>query len=116
MDTAVVKVPFVALRGIGQPSDPRAFQFNRLIVGMINDSSSWPRYLHGELLHLTSLIYHPLIERLPFDARLSKRLFFALKSALGVATLFFPDRVSAGNAQVLVDRGARWESVQLRYR
>jgi choline dehydrogenase-like flavoprotein len=76
----------------------------------------WPRYLHGELLNLTSLIYHPLIERLPFDSRLAKRVFFALRSALGVVSLFFPDRISAGNRQVLVEHGARWEKVELRYR
>ncbi len=116
MDTTVVKIPFVALQGIGEPSDQRAFQFNRLIVGIVSDGSSWPRYLHGELLHLTSLIYHPLIERMPFDSRLSMRLFFALKSALGVATLFFPDHITTGNSQALVDQGGRWEKVQLRYR
>jgi choline dehydrogenase-like flavoprotein len=116
MDTAVVKIPFLALRCVGQPIDQRAFQFNRLIVGMVGNGPSWPNYLHGELLHLTSLIYHPLIERMPFDSRFSKRLFFALKSALGVATLFFPDRIAAGNSQVLVERGERWEMVGLQYR
>jgi choline dehydrogenase-like flavoprotein len=115
MDTAIVKIPFVALRHIGQPADPRSFQFNRLIVGLVDESSQWPHYLHGELLHLTSLIYHPLIERMPFDSRLSKKLFFALRSALGVATLFFPDRITPGNRQVLVDHGGRWAKVGLRY-
>jgi len=116
MDTTVVKIPFLAPRSVGQPIDQRAFQFNRLIIGMVGNGPSWPNYLHGELLHLTSLIYHPLIERMPFDSRLSKRLFFALKSALGVATLFFPDHVTTGNSQVLVDQGERWEKVELQYR
>ena len=52
MDTAVVKIPFVSLASVGRPSDARSFQFNRLILGMIADSPPWPRYLHGELLHL----------------------------------------------------------------
>lgn len=116
MDTTVVRVPFIQLRGIGRPPDARSFQFNRLIAGLIAESDHWPRYLHGELLHLTSLLYYPLIERLPFDSRLSKKLFFALKSALGAATFFFPDKITSGNHQALVDRSGRWEQVQLRYR
>ncbi len=116
MDSIVVRIPFVQLRSLGQPPDPRSFQYNRLIMGIISESAPWPRYLHAELLHLTSLIYHPLIARMPFDSRFSKRLFFALKSAIGAATLFFPDRITSGNRQVLVDRGGRWDAVQLHYR
>jgi len=116
MDTGVVKIPFVSLGGIGHPPDARSFQFNRLILGMVADSPPWPRYLHGEILHLTSLLYYPLIERMPFDSRLSKRLFFAMRSALGAVTLFFPDRIASGNDQALVDDGGRWESVRLAYR
>ena len=97
-------------------TDTRSFQFNRLLVGLTTPASPWPRYLHGELLHLTSLIYHPLIERMPFDSRLSKRLFFALKSALGVVSFFFPDRITAGNRQVLVEGNGPISRVRLCYR
>ena len=116
MDTTVVKLPFLALRGIGKPAPQRAFQFNRLIMGLITQSGHWPRYLHGEVLHLGGLLYHPLIERLPFDSRFSSKLFFALKSALGVVTLFYPDRLHPGNRQVLLAEGERWEGVKLSYR
>jgi choline dehydrogenase-like flavoprotein len=116
MDTTVVKIPFLALRSIGQPPDAHSFQFNRLIAGMISESAPWPRYLHAELLHLTSLIYHPLIEQLPFDTRTSTKLFFAFKPALGVATLFFPDRIVAGNHQRLVDQGENAQKIELHYR
>ena len=115
MDTTVVKVPFVSLRSIGAAPEPRAFQFNRLIIGLTGSPPPWPQYLHGELLHLTSLIYHPLIERMPFDSRTSTRLFFALRSALGVVTLFFPDRISAGNRQALLGTQDA-AAVQLSYR
>jgi choline dehydrogenase-like flavoprotein len=116
MDTTVVRIPFLALRSIGQPPDARSFQFNRLIAGVIDESTSWPRYLHAELLHLTSLIYHPLIERMPFDTRTSSKLFFAVRPAIGAATLFFPDRITSGNHQRLVDHGAITDKVELRYR
>ena len=116
MDTAVVRVPFVALGSLGHAPEERAFQFNRLILGMITESAPWPRYLHGELLHLSSLLYYPLIERMPFDSRFSKTLFFAMRAAIGAATLFFPDRITSGNRQVLLDQPAGWEKVQLCYR
>jgi len=115
MDTTVVKIPFVALRSIGKTAEPRAFQFNRLIMGVTGIAPPWPQYLHGEVLHLTSLLYHPLIERMPFDSRTSKRLFFALRSSLGVVSLFFPDRITSGNRQVLLGAGDH-ARVQLSYR
>jgi len=115
MDTAFVKIPYLVLASIGQPEDSRAFQFNRLILGMVAETSTWPRYLHCELLNLTSLIYHPLIERIPVDSRASKKLFFALKSALGAASLFFPDKITPSNRQALVEGPGRWEKVDLRY-
>lgn len=115
MDTSVVKLPFVALHNLGRPPDARSFQFNRLAMGIVNDEVPWPRYLHGELLNLTSLLYHPLIEWMPVDSRLSRKLFFTLKSALGTVSLFFPDRITAGNRQVLIANGDPWEKTQLHY-
>jgi choline dehydrogenase-like flavoprotein len=116
MDTTVARIPYLQLRSIGQPAETRAFQFNRLIAAVISEGEAWPRYLHVELLHLTSLLYYPLIEHMPFDSKLSKKLFFALRSALGAATFFFPDRIAPGNHQALVQRPGRWETVELRYR
>ncbi len=117
MDTTVVRIPFIALSSLGSAADPRVFQLNRLIAGVIDDSAHWPRYLHAEILLLNSLLYHPLIERLPFDTRTSSQIFFAMKSALGVATLFFPDRISLGNhAQLLPGGDGVASRVELRYR
>jgi choline dehydrogenase-like flavoprotein len=116
MDTAVVRIPYVALSNIGRAEDSRSFQLNRLIAAVLHESPPWPRYLHAEILHLGSLLYHPLIERLPFDTRTSSRLFFALKSALGVATLFFPDRITPGNHARLLAEGNGTARVELSYR
>lgn len=116
MDTSVVKLPYLAMHNIARPSVTRSFQFNRLSMGIVNDATPWPRYLHGELLNLTSLIYHPLIEWMPFDSRLSKKLFFTLKSALGTVSLFFPDKITAGNRQVLEESGDGWEKTRLCYK
>jgi choline dehydrogenase-like flavoprotein len=116
MDTTVVRIPFIQLRSVGQPAEARSFQFNRLIAAVIRECAPWPRYLHAEVLHLTSLLYYPLIAHLPFDSKLSKKLFFALKSALGSVTFFFPDRITSGNHQALAPRSGRWDGVELRYR
>ena len=115
MDTSVVKLPFVALRNIGQPCETRSFQFNRLLMGIINNETPWPRYLHGELLNLTSLLYHPLIGSMPVGSQLSKNLFFALKSALGTVSLFFPDKVIAGNRQILMEHSDPRGKIRLHY-
>lgn len=116
MDTSVVKIPFVSFRNIGRSSEARSFQFNRLIMGMVANSAPWPNYLHGEVLFLTSLLYHPLIEQMPFDSRLSKKLFFTLKSALGTLTLFFPDKIIPDNRQELAEQGDQWEKTLNLYR
>jgi choline dehydrogenase-like flavoprotein len=116
MDTTVVRIPFLQWRAVGEAPAKRSFQFNRLIVGMITETASWPAYLHGELLNLTSLLYHPLIARMPFDSRLSKQLFFAVRSAIGAATFFFPDRITPGNHQAIADHPGRWEKILLHYR
>jgi choline dehydrogenase-like flavoprotein len=82
---------------------------------MVSRNEVWPAYLHGELLNLTSLLYAPLIEKMPFDSQLSKRLFFTMRSALGAASQFFPDKITPQNKQVLLDGPDRWEHVELRY-
>lgn len=103
MDTQTVKLPYLALGCIGKPAPERAFQFNRLNLGVVDEEpGEWPGYLHGEVLHLTGLLYHPLIEHLPLPTGLGARLFYALRGALGVVTLFFPDRIVAGNRLKLV--------------
>ena len=116
MDKTVVRIPFVALRSIGRSPEARSFQFNRLIAAVIGEFAPWPSYLHAELLHLTNLIYHPLIERMPLDSRGSTKLFFTIRPAIGAATLFFPDRITSGNHQVLAGHEGTAEKVGLRYR
>ncbi len=114
LDTRVAKVLFVLLGNLGAAREPRAFQFNRLILGLLaREQDTWPRYLHGEILPLPALLYHPLIEWLPFDTRLSKRLFFALRSTLATISLFFPDKPDPANHMSLVHKGGAWPELRL---
>jgi hypothetical protein len=88
----------VQLRCLGQEDPLSGFQLNRLISAhLVADRGRWPRYIHGEVLSLNSLLYHPLIESLPLGSRFSKELFFCLKPALGAVTLFSPDLQEPGN-------------------
>ena len=107
MDTRVVKIPYLLPGRIGRPPEERMFQFNRLILAVMNDTPGWPRHLHGEILHLGALLDHPLIEALPLGSRIGNRFFHALRPALGVVSLFFPDRPVAGNRMELADPPAR---------
>ena len=97
MDSKVVKVPYVFWEQIGKKGNERDFQFNKLAVGYLAKKSSYPSYVHGELLTLSSLLYHPLIERLPFGSLISSKVFKFLQSALGVVTYFFPDKLNPKN-------------------
>ena len=107
MDTRVVKIPYLLPQRIGHPPEERMFQFNRLILAVLGDHSGWPRHLHGEILHLGALLDHPLIEALPLGSRIGSRLFHALRPALGVVSLFFPDRPVTGNRLALDDTTER---------
>lgn len=97
LDTAVVKIPYVQLRRLGKGEMKDQFQFNRLIMAYRHQREGWPSHVHGEILSLNTLLYHPLIEHIPFGSRIALRVFFQLKPALGVVTLFFPDRMRTGN-------------------
>lgn len=92
MDTQVMKLPYVLPALLGTEPPANDFQFNKLILRYCNrEFPEYPRYIHGELLALGSLLYHPLIEQLPFGSRINSRLFFAMRAALGAASFFLPD-------------------------
>jgi len=118
MDTCLLKIPYLQLRCVGRSDPEDGFQFNKLILAHIDPGSGrWPSYIHGEILSLTGLLYYSLIETLPLGSRFSKELFFLLKSALGVVTLFFPDRPEQGNGLSLEsDRSsATGDRIRIRY-
>jgi choline dehydrogenase-like flavoprotein len=102
LDTRVIKLPYVYLAQIGRQPEARQFQFNRLIVAHRRRHDAWPTHCHGEILSLNTLLYHPLIEAIPFGSRLGMRAFARLLPALGVVTYFLPDRPAHDNGLSLV--------------
>jgi len=102
LDTQVIKMPYVFLKMVGQRNSSDNFQFNKLILNYLNQEvPDYPSYVHGEILSLSSLIYHPLIESLPFGSRYSLNFFSQLKSSLGVVTFFIPDTPQKENGLAL---------------
>jgi len=103
MDTAVVKIPYIQIKSVGCHEDRAQFQFNRLIIANRRKrNGEWPTHTHGEILALNTLIYHPLIESIPLGSRLATQMFSRFHTALGVATLFFPDKQQVGNGISLI--------------
>ena len=106
LDTKTIKIPYILPKMIGKKNLKNNFQFNKLAMGVIESNTyDYPNFIHGEILSLNSLIYHPLIESLPFGTKISSSLFSLLHTSLGVVTLFFPDKPSQGKAlNVSLDR------------
>lgn len=102
LDTQVIKIPYLLPRMIGKKNDDRDFQFNKLILEYHNEKyAEFPQGIHAEILSLTNLLYHPLIEFLPLGSLFSSKVFSLLKPALGAITLFAPDVPHADNGITL---------------
>lgn len=104
LDTSVLKLPYIYPKMIGKKTTLDNVQFNKLIIGYVRDNydSEVDRYIHGEVVTLSSLLYHPIIEELPFDTKTSFLLFKYLKNSIGVVTYFLPDHPINTNHMTLV--------------
>jgi choline dehydrogenase-like flavoprotein len=105
MDNRQVLVPFANLRLIGIPYEPERYQYHLLGLGLA--SAEPERYIHGQITTLKTALMHPIIQKLPFDLRLSARLARATHAALGVVNLNFPDtRREANEATLVLEDGS----------
>ncbi|MBI4365662.1 MAG: GMC family oxidoreductase [Deltaproteobacteria bacterium] len=103
MDTRVLKVPYLFLPMLGRRNADADFQFNTLIARVQNNAfGEYPAYIHAEVLALAALLYHPMVESLPFGSRYGLRAFSLLRSALGAVTFFLPDAPYRANGIRLV--------------
>jgi hypothetical protein len=57
-----------------------------------NRNKDFPLWTQVELLSLGSLIYHPLLKRIPLGVKNGIFAFNLIKNMLGVATIFLPDK------------------------
>lgn len=108
LDTLSVRIPYLLGPMIGRPESRRNFQFNKLLLGYVGPRpEGYPRFIQGQVLSLSSLLYHPLIRNVPLGTYFGSRLFFLLRSALGSITYYLPDAPHGANAMRLrADRDA----------
>lgn len=97
MDTKVLKLVYLIPKMIGSKFENQNVQFNRLISGTKIDNDYYHNEIYSEFLNLNSLFYQPLINSLPFPLKLSKKIFYSLFTALGVVTIFLPDKLNIQN-------------------
>jgi choline dehydrogenase-like flavoprotein len=92
LDTEVIKVPYLSLSKIFKKFTTDRIQFNGLLAMVKNEKKNFPLWTQVELLSLGSLIYHPLLKKIPLGVRNSIFIFNHIKNMLGVATIFLPDQ------------------------
>lgn len=97
LDTTVIKIPYLSLLKIFTKFTTDKIQFNGLLAMVKNQNKEFPKWTQVELLSLGSLIYHPLLKKIPFGIKNSIFVFNLIKNMLGVATIFLPDRHKDSN-------------------
>lgn len=89
MDNPQALVPFVNVRRIGTPYEPRAYQYHQLALGLEGEG---PRdYVHGQITTLTTAQPHPILQSMPLDLKTAAFVFRNVRGALGLVNLNFSD-------------------------
>jgi choline dehydrogenase-like flavoprotein len=89
MDNRQVLMPFVNLRMVGRPWDPKTYQFHQ--VAMAVNLGGGAESIHGLVTTLKTALIHPLVQTLPFDLGTALSAFRGVHGALGMVNLNFPD-------------------------
>ena len=97
LDTEVIKIPYLSLSKMFKPFTTDKIQFNGLLAMVKNRNKDFPSWTQVELLSLGSLIYHPLLKRIPLGVKNGIFAFNLIKNMLGVATIFLPDKHNDDN-------------------
>lgn len=92
LDTEVIKIPYLSISKLFKKFTTDKIQFNGLIAMVKNENKNFPVWTQVELLSLGSLIYHPLLKKIPLGVKNSILVFNLVKNMLGVATIFLPDK------------------------
>lgn len=95
MDNRQVLMPFLNLRMIGKPFEPKSYQYHQLAIGV--DGGSPMDYVHGLVTTLKTALIHPIIQSIPMDLGTSVRLFRNLHAALGLVNVNFSDNRRESN-------------------
>jgi choline dehydrogenase-like flavoprotein len=89
MDNRQIMMPYVNLRMVGRRYDPENYQYHQVAMGLEGDH---PRdYVHCQITTLKTALFHPIIQRSPFDLRTALLLFRQLHAALGLINVNLHD-------------------------
>ena len=97
LDTEVIKIPYLSLSKMFTEFTTDKIQFNGLLAMVKNENKEFPLWTQVELMSLGSLIYHPLLKKIPLGVKNSIFIFNLIKNMLGVATIFLPDNHNENN-------------------
>jgi choline dehydrogenase-like flavoprotein len=110
MDNRQILIPFINMNMLGEPNNPRSYQYHQLAMGIVNGT---PReYIHCQITTLKTAIAHPIIQRLPFDLKSSTGLFRNFRSALGLVNVNLQDTRRMDNF-VTLDVDPKTETARL---
>jgi len=115
MDNQQVLAPFLNLGMFGRGYSDQSYQYHQLAVGLAGDRPE--DFVHGQVTSMTTASAHPVIAQMPLGMTASRKVFTALRSALGVVNLNFSDTRRPDNMLTLdPDTGGDWPGLKLQYR
>jgi choline dehydrogenase-like flavoprotein len=91
MDNRQVLMPFVNLKMIGRPFEPKSYQYHQLAIGIAPPENDPLGYVHGLVTTLKTALIHPVVQTLPLDLGGAVTLFRNLHAALGLVNINFSD-------------------------
>jgi choline dehydrogenase-like flavoprotein len=113
MDNRQVLMPFVNLKLVGRPFEPRTYQYHQLAIGVTGRDAM--EYVHGLITTLKTAQIHPVVQSLPFDLATSLELFRNLRAALGLVNINFSDFRREGNSLGIEPDGEGGTRLLIRY-
>jgi choline dehydrogenase-like flavoprotein len=108
MDNRQVLVPFINLKMIGKPYNPKSYQYHQVCLGLKNKDPK--EYVHAQITTLKTAMIHPIIQNLPFDLKTSISIFRNIHAALGVLNINFRESQRQENYLTLTTKHEPYDS------
>ncbi len=97
MDTNVLKIPFINLKMIFKKESVSTIPFNRIVSSYLTDNLDYPSTIHIEVMTFQNLLINDISKKIPFGHKFSTILASRLSRSLGVASIFFPEKINKLN-------------------
>ncbi|NQY96271.1 MAG: GMC family oxidoreductase [Henriciella sp.] len=115
MDNQQVLAPFLNLGMFGRGYFEKSYQYHQLAMGLAGETPE--DFVHCQITSMTTASAHPIISQMPLGMAAGRKVFTALRSALGVVNLNFSDTRRSENILTLdPEFGSDWPGLKLQYR